>query len=201
MCYISRMEFPLDLRFKLMALASRLMVTDARGNLVYFVKQKAFKLKEAVTVFADEGQTRPLYTINADRILDVSPRYRITDPGGNELAVIQRLGMRSFWKAHYQVHREGRTAFVIREENPWIKVLDGVVSAIPIVSLFSGYMFHPAYVLSRAEGEAPILRVVKRAAFFEGRFRIDAVPPSSSESLDVAVVSVLMMVLLERTRG
>ena len=195
------MEFPLDLRFKLMALASRLMVTDARGNLVYFVKQKAFKLKEAVTVFADEGQTRPLYTINADRILDVSPRYRITDPGGGELAVVQRLGMRSFWKAHYQVHQGGRTAFVIREENPWIKVLDGVVSAIPIVSLFSGYMFHPAYVLSRAEGEVPILRVVKRAAFFEGRFRIDAVPPSSGESLDVAVVSVLMMVLLERTRG
>ena len=195
------MEFPLDLRFKLMALASRLMVTDARGNLVYFVKQKAFKLKEAVTVFADEGQTRPLYTINADRILDVSPRYRITDPGGGEVAVVQRLGMRSFWKAHYQVHQGGRTVFVIREENPWIKVLDGVVSSIPIVSLFSGYMFHPAYVLSRAEGEAPILRVVKRAAFFEGRFRIEAMQPSSGESLDVAVISVLMMVLLERTRG
>ena len=195
------MEFPLDLRFKLMALGSRLMVTDARGSLVYYVKQKAFKLKEAVTVFADEAQLRALYMINADRILDVSARYRITDPGGSEIAVVQRQGMRSFWKAHYQVYQGGQTAFVIREENPWIKVLDGIVGAIPIVSLFSGYMFHPAYVLSRAEGEAPLLRIVKRPAFFEGRFRIDAPNPGSTGPLDIAVVCVLMMVLLERTRG
>ncbi len=195
------MEFPLDLRFKLMALGSRLTVTDARGTLVYYVKQKAFKLKESVTVFADEGQTRPLYTINADRIVDVSARYRVTDPGGSEVAVVQRLGMRSFWKAHYQVHQGGQTVFVMREENPWIKVLDGIVSAIPIVSLFSGYIFHPAYTLSRAEGEAPILRIVKRPAFFQGRFRIEAMHLSATESLEVAVVSVLMMVLLERMRG
>lgn len=201
MCKISRMEFPLDLRFKLMAIGSRLTVTDARGTLMYYVKQKAFKLKEAVTVFADEGQTRPLYTINADRILDVSPRYRIADPGGAELAIVQRLGMRSFWRAHYQIHQGGRMAFVIREENPWVKVLDGLVSAIPIVGLVSGYVFHPAYVLTRAEGELPVLRVVKQSAFFEGRFRIDAATVSTTEPLDVPILAVLMMVLLERARG
>jgi hypothetical protein len=201
LCYISRMEFPLDLRFKLMAIASQLTVTDARGDLVYYVKQKAFKLKEAVTVFADQGQTRPLYTINADRILDVSPRYRVTDPAGGEVAVIQRMGMRSFWKAHYEIYQGSRRTFVIREENPWIKVLDGIVSSIPIVSLFAGYMFHPAYVLSRGEGESPILRISKRPALFEGRFTIDAVQPPSAEPLDVPVVSVLMMILLERARG
>ena len=84
-----------------------------------------------------------------------------------------------------------------------IQLLVGVliVGAIPIVSLFAGYMFHPAYVLSRAEGEAPILRIVKRPALFEGRFRIDAPGPASTTPIDVAVVSVLMMVLLERMRG
>jgi hypothetical protein len=194
------MEFPLDLRFKLLAIASQLTVTDARGQPVYYVKQKAFKLKEAVTIFADEAQTRPLYAINADRILDVSARYRITDPGGNELAVIQRQGMRSIWRAHYQVEQGGRVAFVIREENPWIKVADAIVGGIPIVSIFAGYLFQPAYLVSRAEGEPPILRVVKRPALFEGRFRIDAMRPSS-ESLDAALLSVVMMVLLERARG
>jgi hypothetical protein len=196
------MEFPLDLRFKLMALGSRLTVTDARGTLVFYVKQKAFKLKESVTVYADEGQTRPLYTINADRILDVSPRYRVADTGGAEIAVVQRFGMRSFWKAHYEVHQGGRRTFLIREENPWIKVLDGVVGSIPVVSLFAGYMLHPAYILSRGEGEAPVLRIAKRPALFEGRFQIAAVEaPAPTESVEVAVVSILMMVLLERARG
>jgi hypothetical protein len=195
------MNFPLDLRFKLLAIASRLAVTDARGELVYYVKQKAFKLKEAVTVFADEAQTRPLYSINADRILDVSARYRITDPGGTEIAVVQRQGMRSIWRAHYQVQQGGRVAFVIREENPWVKVADAIVDGIPIVSLFAGYMFHPAYLVSRAEGETPILRVVKRPAFLEGRFRIDAVMTPPAESLDALILSAAMMLLLERARG
>ena len=47
------MNFPLDLRFKLLAIASQIAVTDAQGQLVYYAKQRAFKLKEAVTVFAD----------------------------------------------------------------------------------------------------------------------------------------------------
>ena len=61
------MNFPLELRFKILAIASQIAVRDASGNLLCYVKQKAFKLKEAVTVFGDEEQTRPLYTIKADR--------------------------------------------------------------------------------------------------------------------------------------
>ena len=110
------MNFPLDLKFKLMAISSQISVTDAQGQLVYHVKQKAFKLKEAVTVFADDGQTQTLYTIAADRILDISARYRIEDAGGAELGVLKRHGMRSFWKVHYEIHQDGRPAFVIREE-------------------------------------------------------------------------------------
>lgn len=195
------MNFPLDLRFKLLAIASQIAVTDAQGQLVYYVKQKAFKLKEAVTVFADQGQTRPLYTIAADRILDISARYRIEDPGGAELGVLQRRGMRSLWKAHYEIHRGGQQTLLIREENGWIKVLDSVVGGIPIVGIFTGYMFHPAYLVSRGEAQPTLLRVVKQPALFEGRFRIDAVSPPDGQQTELAVLGILMMLLLERARG
>ena len=76
------MDFPLEARFKLLAIASQISVTDAHDALLYYAKQKAFKLKEAVTVYADEEQTRPLYRIAADRVLDISARYRIEDAGG-----------------------------------------------------------------------------------------------------------------------
>ncbi|HEX8432508.1 MAG TPA: hypothetical protein VF625_14555, partial [Longimicrobium sp.] len=62
------MRFPLNLTFKILALAPQVFVRDADGELQLYVRQKALKLKEAVTVFADEAQTRVLYTINADRI-------------------------------------------------------------------------------------------------------------------------------------
>ena len=201
MCYTSGMNFPLDLRFKILAIASQIAVTDAQGAMVFYVKQKAFKLKEKVTVFADEAQNRALYRIGADRVLDISARYRIEDEGGAEVGVIQRHGMRSFWRAHYEIEQGGRRAFVIREENPWIKVLDSILGNIPILSIFTGYFFHPAYLVSRAEGEPALLRVVKRPALLEGRYRIDAEPPAQNQTLDVAVLGVLMMLLLERARG
>ena len=195
------MNFPLDLRFKILAIASQIAVTDAQGQLVYYVKQKAFKLKEAVTVFGDEGQTRPLYKIAADRILDISARYRIEDMGGAELAILQRRGMKSLWKAHYEIHQGGRETLLIREENGWIKVLDAIVGGIPIVGIFAGYMFNPAYLVSRGEEQPALLRVAKQPAMFEGKFRIDAHALSPGDPVDAAVLGVLMMLLLERARG
>lgn len=195
------MNLPLDLRFKLLAIAQQISVTDARGQLVYYVKQKAFKLKEAVTVFADESQTRPLYTIAADRVLDISARYRIADPGGAELGVLQRRGMRSLWRAHYDIYQGERQVFTIREESVWVRVLDGIVGGIPILGLFSGYLFHPAYLVSRGEGQPALLRAVKRPALFEGRFQIEAIMPPGGEETELAVLGILMMLLLERARG
>lgn len=193
------MDFPLEARFKLLAIASQISVTDAYGALLFYAKQKAFKLKEAVTVYADEEQTRPLYRIAADRILDISARYRIEDAGGAELGALQRQGMRSLWRAHYDIEQGGRPTFVIREENPWIKVADGILGSLPIVSIFAGYLFNPAYLVLRAPDGPPMLRVVKRRALFEGRFEIEAL---SGEAVpDVAVIGVLMMLLLERGRG
>ena len=192
------MNFPLDARFKLLAIASQVRVTDAQGTLVMYARQKAFKLKEAVTVFADEAQTRPLYTIAADRVLDISARYRITHAGGAEVGVLQRHGMRSLWRTHYEIEQGGVPAFEIREENPWTKVLDGLLGNIPILSLFTGYFFNPAYILSRTAG-GPLLRIAKQRALLEGRFAIEYV--GSGEVPDAAVVAILMMLLLERMRG
>ena len=195
------MNFPLVARFKLLAVASQISVSDAGGSLIFYARQKAFKLKEAVTVFADEEQTRPLFTIAADRILDISARYRIQDAGGAERAVLQRHGMASFWRTHYDIEIGGRPALTIREENPWIKVLDGLFGSIPILGIFAGYLFHPAYQVSASGGGSPLLRAVKKPALLEGRFEIERTGEIDTDATDVAVVSILMMLLLERSRG
>ena len=195
------MDFPLQLKFKIVAISPQISVTDSAGRLLFYVKQKAFKLKEAVTVFADEAQTRPVYRIAADRVLDISAQYHITEEGGGDLGLLQRRGMRSLWKAHYEIHRGGGPILTIREANPWVKVLDGLLGQLPVVGLFTGYLFHPAYVVSRAVDEAPVLRAVKQPALFEGRYSIERVGELSPNDETLAVLSVLMMLLLERQRG
>jgi len=195
------MRFPLDLRFKIVAIAPQISVTDASGELLMYVKQRAFKLKESVTVFRDADQTRPIYRIAADRVLDISAQYRIDDEGGSPLGVLRRQGMRSLWRAHYEVYRGGVPFLTIREENPWVKVLDGLVGEIPIIGLFAGYVLHPAYRVARIDTRSTVMRAVKQPAFLEGRFAIEQVTELAPPEQTLAVLAVLMMLLLERRRG
>ena len=195
------MDFPLKLNFKKLALSPQISVTDAGGRLLFYVKQKAFKLKEAVTVFADAGQTQPLYTINADRVLDFSARYHINEMSGFSLGTLQRQGRRSLWRAHYEVLRGGGPVMNIREENPWVRVGDALFSEIPLLGIASGYVFNPAYLVTRADTGAPLMRVKKEKAFLEGSYSITRTGELSENDDRLAVLSVLMMVLLERSRG
>lgn len=195
------MHFPLDLRFKLIAIASQVTVRDATGQVVFSVRQKAFKLKEAVTVYADEAQTTPVYRIGADRIIDFSAQYTIEDAGGRILGVIKRQGMRSFWRARYDVTRDGSAVFAIQEANPWVSVADGLFGQIPIVGALSGYLFHPAFRVTRVDTGTEAFRLTKQPAFFEGRFRMDAHDSPGGADEELAVASILMMVLLERGEG
>jgi hypothetical protein len=89
------MGYPLQLSFKVIALSPQISITDATGRLLLYVKQKAFKLKEAVTVFADREQTVPLYAIAADRVLDFSAQYTITNAQGQVLGAVRRRGWSS----------------------------------------------------------------------------------------------------------
>jgi uncharacterized protein YxjI len=194
------MNYPLHMSFKVLAIARQISVTDAGGNLVFYVKQKAFKLKEAVTVFADAGQTQPLYSINANKVLDFSARYTFTDSSGRPLGSVRRQGMKSIWKAHYDVLDGENAVMTIQEESAWTKVLDGLVGEIPILGMFTGYLFHPAYLVSRQDGTV-VLRLEKQPAFFEGKFIIEKKAEMDGQEEERALLSVIMMILLERLRG
>ncbi len=193
-------RYPLTMIFKLVALAPQFSVRDAEGNLIAYVKQKLFKLKEAVTVFADEGQGTPLFSINADRVFDISARYHFADAQGADLGSVKRRGMRSLWRAHYEILEGETTVMIIREENPWVKVLDALFTEIPLVGMFSGYVFHPAYAASRPDGTA-VMRMKKKPAFFEGKFEVEKLSALSEQEEKRVLLSYLMMLLLERARG
>lgn len=194
------MNYPLSLSFKVVALAPQFRVWDAGGNLLFFVKQKLFKLKEAITIFADEAQTRPVFYINADRVIDFSARYHFTDTQGQYIGSVKRQGMKSLWRSHYDIYNGDTVVMTIREESPWVKVVDGLIGEIPIVGMFTGYFFNPAYLVTRADGTL-VMRLAKQPAFFEGKFELQQHAMMAPDEELRAMLSVMMMVLLERSRG
>jgi uncharacterized protein YxjI len=195
------MQYPLQLTFKIMAIAQQITVRDAQNTVLFHVKQKAFKLKESVTIFGDVEQTVPLFTINADRMIDFNARYTFTDvQTGATVGAVRRRGARSLFKAFYEVIDGEEIEFTITEANAWTKVLDGLFREIPIVGMFSGYFLHPAYNVARTDGEI-VLRLEKKPAFLEGKFEITRLGEFDAHEETRLLLATMMTLLLERARG
>ena len=195
------MKFPIELSFKILALASQIYIRDADSNLFGYVKQKMFKLKEDINIFTDENQSQQRFNIKADRVIDFSARYNFTDNRGQPFGSIKRQGMRSIWKANYDVFdTSGNPIFKINEESGWVKVADSLVGEIPIVGMFTGYVFNPSYIVTKSNGTA-VARLQKQPAFFESKFQLSKLGELNSDEENQVLLGVLMMILLERRRG
>lgn len=196
------MQYPLTLRFKIVALAPQIFVDDANKQPVCYVRQKLLKLKEQVEVFTDKTRSQKLAHIQANKVLDWSARYNFTDAQGNEIGSVGREGMRSLWRAHYEVFTPGDQIpdFSIHEENPWAKVLDATLGSIPILGAFTGYFVHPRYLATRSDG-TPAIRLTKQPALWEGKFLVEKLTELSPREEMTLIFSFLMLNLLERRRG
>ena len=196
------LQYPLRLSFKILALASQATMTDASGRTVLYTKQKLLKFREHVEIFTDSTRNTRLADIRANKVIDWSARFFASDADGREIGSVGRRGWRSMWRAHYEAFNPGDNTpdFSIREENAGAKVADAFLSEIPILGMLSGYLFHPRYLATRADG-APAMRLTKEAAFFEGRFRIEKLGDLSPREEMNLLLSYLMLVLLERRRG
>ncbi len=194
------MQYPLELKFKLWAFAPQLSVTDSQGNLALYVRQKLWKLREAIGVFSDSERTNQLYSIKADRIIDFSARYSFSDQIDKPLGAVKRRGLKSLWKAHYDVFDGEMVVFTIQEENPWVKVMDSLCAEVPILGMFTGYVFNPTYLVSRPDGRQ-VMHLSKQPTFLSRIFSIKKVDQMSDREEIQVVLSLLMMLLLERNRG
>ena len=194
------LSYPLDLSFKIVTIGTRIKIKDATGRQVAYVRKKKFKLKENVGVYGDETQSRLLFRMKADRMLDFSARYAISGPDGHPIGAVGRRGMKSLWSSAYVLEDAyGTEAGSIREENPWTKVLDGVMESLPLGDALGGLLFNPAYVAELYGKD--LLRLQKQPSVLESSFRIDRLADISEEEEDLLLAGIIMMVLLERDRG
>jgi uncharacterized protein YxjI len=196
----SQLQFPLTLRMKLLALAPQFFVEDANQKPVAYIKQKLFKLKESINVYADDSQKDILYTIAADRIIDFSARYNLKNAAGIALGSIKRHGMRSLWRAQYDVYDGDRVAFTVSEESVLTRFFDNIFSQIPFLGALSGYVFQPTYIVKRESGEE-VMRLSKLPALWEGIFKMELLATLSHAEQEALMLSLFMTVLLERQSG
>lgn len=199
---LNNLNYPLDFKFKITTLASDFNITDKNGNYVAYVRQKMFKLKEDVIVFNDESKSKELFRIKANQWIDFNASYSLNDLIENKnFGRLARKGMRSIWKASYDIlDAHDKPKFKIQEDSAWVRFWDGFVGEIPIIGMFTGYFLNPSYTVTGTDGKA-YFRLKKMPSFFGRRFQLDRLIDIDDEEESLVILSLLMMVLLERARG
>lgn len=199
---LNNLNYPLDFKFKISTLASDFNITDKNGQPVAYVRQKMFKLKEDVIVFNDESKSKELFRIQANQWIDFNSSYSIKDAiNSKSFGRLARKGMRSFWKSTYDILDSGdQQKYTVTEDNAWVKLFDGMVSEIPVVGMFTGYFLNPSYTVKDAQGKE-YFRLKKMPSLLGRRFQLDRLIDIADEDESLVILSLLMMVLLERARG
>jgi uncharacterized protein YxjI len=80
---------------------------DEEGELVAFVQQKTFALKEDLRFYADEAKTTELFRLKARQRFDPTARYKVTDAEGAEIGEIAKAFKRSLARSTWRVYAPG----------------------------------------------------------------------------------------------
>ena len=105
-------------------------INDMQGNLLGYAKQKAFKLKEEIIIYADEAKTQPLVAIKARNIIDIWATYDISDATtGQAIGGAKRKGLKSFFKDAWQIlDVNGNQLGTMKERNMFLALVRRIIN-------------------------------------------------------------------------
>lgn len=117
-------------------MGAEMRVLDHSGQLAAFAEARRLKLREEMTVYADEAKTQPLVNIKARQVIDFGATYDIADAtSGQPLGALRRHGLQSSFVRDTWTILDPQEAEIgtIQEDSAWMGVIRRFVD---IVSLF-----------------------------------------------------------------
>lgn len=165
-------------------LGAEFRIFSPEGQLRFFVKQKAFKLKEEITVFADEGQTQAMLRINARSILDISATYDVVDAAtGENVGACKRDGLKSMLRDSWKIlGQDGTEIAMVQEDSGLLAIIRRLI--LPIIP----QTFH-----IQVNGQN-VGQIKQRFAFFSLIYDVDMANIPFDRRLGVAITVLLLAI-------
>ncbi len=193
-------QFPISLLFKVTTFSNDFIAKDSSGTTIAYVREKMLKLTDTIDVYSDESKSLKMFQIRADRWLDFNANYAFMDSENNFLGSLARKGWASLWSSRYESYDRNRNlAYVISEENPFVKFIDGIFGQIPIIGMLTGYFFNPSYLVT--DNQTIVAKLIKQPSLFGRKFLIETYTSLPDYDTQLIFLSLAQMVLLERERG
>lgn len=155
--------------FKLLGAALHVYAAD--GTLVFYTKQKAFKLREDIRLFADESMSQELLSIQAQKIIDFSSAYAVVDSvKGEPVGMLRRKGFKSLVQDEWEIiDAAGRQIGIVREDSTSMALLRRFVD-------FAAFLFPQRYEIKLGERTVGVLQQNRNPFIFKiaADFSMDA---------------------------
>ncbi len=172
-------------------LGQEFRIRGPEGNLRFYIKQKAFKLKEEINVWADEGQNTKVLGIKARGIGDFSGTYDVTDAASGEtVGSLKREGLKSMLRDEWTLlDGDGALLGKVKEDASALALLRRFLPIIP-------QSFHVSV------GDAQVGTIKQQFNLFRLRYDVDF-SESPGDALDprLAVAAVVLLLAIEGRQG
>ena len=163
-------------------------VYDENGNLLFYSKQKAFKLREDFRVYSDEHLMEELLIIKTPQILDIGATYNVQDATtGEAIGAIRRKGLKSIIKDEWIfLSKEGREIGRLTESSIKGALLSRFINLIP-----------QTYVIVSADGRE-VAEIKQHFNPFVLKYSMTIVEPRPSIDRRLLISSGILLAGIER---
>jgi uncharacterized protein YxjI len=177
------------LKRQFFALTGKLRLYNPRNELVLYVEQKLFRLKEDIRVYGDEAKTREVLLIKARTIIDFSAAYDIIDAlEGRKVGVLRRKGLKSMVRDEWDV---------LDENDRFVGVLfeDSVARAL-LRRILLGVLLPQSYDL--IVGDTPVAQYRQRFSPFLYQMDFDfGMDPGGRLDRRLGVAAAVLLAIIE----
>ena len=146
-------------------------IYDMQGNLAFYSKQKAFKLKEDIRVYGDQAMTSELLCIKARGVLDFGMTYDVIDSTTQQVVgSLRRKALKSILRDSWTIlDVNDQEVGTIQEESGALAILrrfiGGFLVQVMAPQKFNGYI-----------GEIPVLEFSQNRNPFVQKIQLDYGP-------------------------
>lgn len=162
-------------------------VLNPEGGVMAFCKQKAFRLREEVSVYTSATKSELVLKITTPNIIDFSATYQIELPSGDVIGSLRRRGWSSMLRDRWHFYGpDGQDVAEIVEDSGGLAFARRFV---PLVELLS-----PRRVNWVAVDGRVLATMVENRHLFVRAMRVEA-KPGGPDDLDLIASSVMLMLI------
>ncbi|MHB9112339.1 MAG: hypothetical protein ACYC4D_06890 [Thermoleophilia bacterium] len=184
---------PLKVRRKsALKIGHEVFIADQSDNVLLWIKQKGFKLKETIHVYSDPSKAEERLSIQARKVMDFNAAFDVTDSQtGEKIGGMRRKGWSSMIQDEWQIlDVDDNQIGSIHEDTKLMALLRRFLTAL----IPQNYEF-------KVNGETVAqLKQHFNPFLFKGEFQME---PQGSEKLDprLATAGIVLLMIMEGRQG